>query len=215
MKLISSKTRKNRYKNNSKTRKHKQTPNYYLKNNILFSRKIPFSFNENTAPGKYLNEFLGYNNVKPLKFYNDFNKHMQDHFNIKNNKEWNIIKNSGKSCNNTLYWQVIIIPSDKNFLLHSHPNIEYIYIAEGDLYEVRAKPEKIKNGICVKKTNNEVLKNFDKKDFEYNKFTEGKFLINDPGSIHLSYTKKSRCVLFTLWSGNHLPINDYSIPYIK
>jgi hypothetical protein len=43
--------------------------------------------------------------------------------------------------------------------------------------------------------------------------TEG-FLINEIGSVHLSFTHLEGAVLFVLWSGAHanVPINQYPVP---
>jgi len=178
-----------------------------IKKKIKFSKKLKFNILDKTEPGKFLNQYLGYESVLPEKFYKDFIKNMNNFFKNRNIEEWKEVIETNKSCNRPLYWQIIVIPPYTKFSLHAHPNIEYDYVAEGALYEIRAINNIYNIDYCKKNPLGPDISKLKKKDFIFNKTSKNTALINDVGSIHLSYTKSEQCVIFSLWTGVHANIS--------
>lgn len=175
-----------------------KSKNKYLIKNILFSNKLNYDINDKYGPGKFLNDFLGYKAVNPIKFHNDF----------KNNLSVNLHKL------NNLFWQIIILPPYTNFSYHIHPNIEYDYVAEGKLYEIRGIDIIDPNILSNHNNIHKIMEKLSIENFEHRVFEKDNALINQAGSFHLSYTKKERCVIFALWSGNEIKI-DVQPPFFK
>jgi hypothetical protein len=95
-------------------------------------------------------------------------------------------------------YSIISVKKNTSFQLHIHPTIELIYIVKGKLYEDRFNKTIPKN---------KILRIKNKKDLPKGKFItrchkKGKFLLNEIGSVHNSYTK-TNTVLFVLWGGKH------------
>ena len=176
---------------------------------IKFSKKLDFDILDRTNPGYFLNNYLGYENVDPKKFYKDFIKNMTTFFKKKNTCEWQEVIETNKSYKKLLFWQIIIIPPYTKFSLHAHPNIEYSYIAEGTLYEIRCKYNIYNGDYYIKNRNSPDISNLVKNDFIFNEINKSTVLINDGGSVHLSYTKLERCVIYCLWTGMHVHIDSY------
>ena len=172
---------------------------------IKFSKKLDFDILDRANPGNFLNNYLGYESVDPEKFYKNFIKNMTKYFKKANTGEWKEVIETNKSCRRQLFWQVIVIQPYTKFSLHAHPNIEYSYIVEGALYEIR-----VKNNIYdIKNLVGPDISNLVKNDFIYNKINKNIALINDRGSVHLSYTKSEGCIVYCLWSGLHAHISLY------
>ncbi len=107
---------------------------------------------------------------------------------------------------------MIYIPPNMAFILHAHPNIEYDYVAEGEFYGIRCKHDVYKSDYCNNKPIGPDISNLTVKDFFINKSTKGHAVINDIGSIHLSFTKSKPCMLYCLWSGLHANIPNEFYP---
>lgn len=176
---------------------------------VKFSKKLDFDILDRTNPGNFLNNYLGYKSIDPEKFYKDFIKKMTTFFKKANTGEWKEVIETNKSCNRPLFWQVIVIQPYTNFSLHAHPNIEYSYIVEGALYEIRLKDNIYDSDYCIKNLVGPDISNLVKNDFIFNKINKNKALINDRGSVHLSYTKSEGCIVYCLWSGLHAHISLY------
>ena len=176
---------------------------------IKFSKKLDFDILDRTNPGNFLNHYLGYKNVDPVKFYKDFIKNMTKFFKNRNTNEWKEAIETNKSCKRPLFWKVITIPPYTKFSLHAHPNIEYDYVAEGTLYEIRSKHNIYKSDYCNNNPIGPDISNLSKNDFIFDKTIKNTALINDKGSVHLSYTKSEGCVVYSLWTGVHAPITLY------
>lgn len=174
---------------------------------------MPFSITEKEYlnPGKFLNK-LGYDDIDPTIFNKMFTKKMYNFFTCNNlQHQWKEVIRTGKSCKRPLFWQVINIPPYSSFTLHAHPNIEYGYVIKGALYEIRLQ-QSIDSNYCIQNPIAPDVSLFSQKDYIYKKIKENECIINDTGSIHLSYTKSEGCALYTLWSGVHanVPTEKYS-----
>jgi len=114
-------------------------------------------------------------------------------------KDYNILNRTNKSNGIKMQYNIISIKKNTSFQLHIHPTIELIYIIKGVLYEDRFNK-------IISKKKIQYIKN--KKDLSKGKFItkshkKGKFLLNDIGSVHNSYTKGSDTIIFVLWGGKH------------
>lgn len=199
-------TKKRKY---SKNKTKKNYSKKYLSNNILFSNKLYLNFRNKLKPGIFLNKFLGYKYTEPSVFYNNFINNLNNYFASNNKIELFKLIKTNKSCNYPLFWQIIIIPPKTIFSFHIHPNIEYDYVVEGKLYEYKLKNKLAKNGLCIDYSHSKIFKNMSIQDFEFNKIEKNEFIINDSGSCHISYTKDEGCILYSLWSGVHIKINEF------
>jgi hypothetical protein len=128
----------------------------------------------------------------------------------KKKSQWTELIKKNKSCNEKLFWQMIYIPPYSMFQLHAHPNIEYDYVVDGNFYEIRCK-HIIKDNYCIKNPIGPDISNFSINDFYFNKISKNNALINDIGSVHLSFTKDKHCLLYCLWSGKHANISIYPL----
>jgi hypothetical protein len=175
-------------------------------NKISFSKPLLFNNKNKLEPGEFLNKNLGYKNVEPKEFYEKFIKVSKKKFGNKHkNKFKNIIK-TDTSCGRKLYWQVWYIPPYTNIGYHEHANFEYNYIAEGEFYELRYKKDMKENYCNIRKAENIDATNIHENEFITNKFNKGNAFVNQPGTIHLSFTQSKSCVLYTLWSEKHANI---------
>ena len=85
------------------------------------------------------------------------------------------------------------------------------YVVEGTLYEYKLKNKLAKKGSCIDYSHDKIFKNMVIQDFEFNKIEKNNFIINDSGSCHISYTKDEGCILYSLWSGLHIKINELPV----
>jgi len=180
-------------------------------NNIKLSNKIKFNINDRLEPGVFLNNLLGYKNVEPIEFYETFRNRMSSFFNNKkNNNQWKELIKTNKSCNRNLYWQVIYVPPYHFMHIHAHVTVEYDYVAEGEIYQIRCKNEYNSN-YYLKNLKGPDISKLSKNDFFLDKTTKNNAIINDIGSIHISFTKSKPCKIFSLFSGDFASIQH--IPY--
>jgi hypothetical protein len=125
---------------------------------------------------------------------------------------------SGKSNGRTMKWHLMKIAPNVSFSLHAHPNIELIYVFRGTMNELRldnsppkrsfdpdesAGPSLSEPGMQLtfshRQTNSSASEPVDR------------FLVNEKGSVHLSYTTEEGAELLVLWSGAHanIPLDQY------
>jgi len=181
-----------------------------MKDSITFSESKLFNIHNKNEPGNFLNKLLGYNYVVPINFYNNFINSMNQYFKHKNKKQLQEIVETNKSCNRKLYWQIIYIPPYKVFNFHVHPNVEYEYVVEGTFYQIRCKDDIVKNYCNIKSDKENInISHLPKNRFYENFINQGDSLINEAGSIHLSFTKSKPCILYSLWSKKHANIVKY------
>lgn len=144
------------------------------------------------------------------------------------NKQADELIESRISNNRPMRWVVMIIKPNSTFKFHAHPNVEFIYVIKGKLFEFRLQTtvEKDYNA----SSDGPDLRPYGTSDFKANSVSEcdpvagtdpiedvNRFIINEIGSCHLSYTKEEGCVLLVLWGGSHsnVPMDQYpavSIP---
>ena len=106
------------------------------------------------------------------------------------------------------------IPPDMKFRLHAHPNVELVLCVRGRLHEVRLTGGSLK---AAKKFSGSEPEGPDLSDerteWETRTLEEGNWLVNETGSVHLTFTdKKIGCTLFVLWSGKHANVDEERWP---
>jgi hypothetical protein len=130
--------------------------------------------------------------------------------------EYMELVDTGKSCGLPLKFTIMNISKSTQFRLHAHPNIELIYVKTGTIYEWRYKSDGGVKGTPLKTySSGKDLTGPEMSTlplshcmFEYKACSAGQFIVNESGSIHLSYTKEDGAELVVFWSGNHANIED-------
>lgn len=123
----------------------------------------------------------------------------------------------GRSNRRPMCWTRIVIDAGAAFDLHCHPNIEVIHVVSGCLVEDRLKgPPLFKgpflNGRAAVLDADLTTKTAD--DFETKRWPAGSVLVNEIGSVHLSYcSPEEGCDLFVLWGGCHASISKPPPPW--
>lgn len=123
----------------------------------------------------------------------------------------------GISNNRQLKWDIMKIKPNTSFKLHAHPNIEVIHCIKGAIHEYRFNGSPVVRDYASNEFgDNEVLNgakfitrtcaSVNGNDGVAYDDNIGDYLVNDTGSIHLSFTKSSGCILLVLWSGCHINI---------
>jgi len=140
---------------------------------------------------------------------------IHDLFAAKNcQEEWLDFVRTGRSNGlGTMQYALLTIPPNSTFPLHAHPNIEFIAVCHGNLYEQRLQGRPSTRdfsrqaNIFPMNLNHLTIDNF-----QSLLHPTGSLLVNEIGSIHLSFTKDDGCVLFVLWSGGHANVPTESLP---
>jgi len=146
-----------------------------------------------------------------------------------------------KSNNRMLRWNIMDISPNTSFKLHAHQNIEVIFVIKGSIHELRLVNSypSMKKVYGIDETTGPDLSGrasqllFQHRctsavdihslppppssssscQFSTNLIEEYQrsFLINERGSIHLSYTSDDGALLLVLWSGGHgnIPLDQY------
>jgi len=112
-------------------------------------------------------------------------------------------------------WDVMKIGGNVSFSLHAHPNVELIYVVKGAIHEYRYTavspktifdpnddegPDLSSPAVSSTATNSSISLPL----FVHQSVSAGGFIVNNKGSIHLSFTKEDEeTILLVLWSGKH------------
>jgi len=118
---------------------------------------------------------------------------------------------TGKSHGRQLRFDLMSILPNLSFSLHAHPNVEAIYVVKGAIHEYRYQGDDL---------NREVYQNDGVKprlaakadQFTRQHVAEGGWIINRPGSVHLSFTCSEGAELLVLWSGSHFALDGADEP---
>jgi len=120
-----------------------------------------------------------------------------------------------QSNQRTLQWSVMACQPGIQFQLHAHPNLELVYCVQGDLHEIRMKGEPLtKTFERDPETDSEGVKGPSltnlKRPWSFATLPAGRWLVNEVGSIHKSFTSTagSGCQLLVLWGGSHANISE-------
>jgi hypothetical protein len=193
-------SRKNRTLKNTK----KSSSKLYK---ITYKKSLPFKFTKENieSAAKLANDNIGKKVLEPSEFYKTFMTTVDVFFN--QNKEYQSqLKDLKRGISNgkKLHWTVWKISPNYMFSLHEHPNIEFAYMIDGELYEKRL-------GSIVKKHSD--LPKDDKNNWIYRKNMKNDVLVNPVGSVHIDVTKgKKPTYMLILWSGKELNYTKKQYP---
>jgi hypothetical protein len=129
-------------------------------------------------------------------------------------EELNEFYATGKSNDRVMKWHLMKIAPNTSFKLHAHQNIELIYVIKGTMHEVRNIGFPPKRIFPVSEKEGPNLSDESLAlQFSHRRVPQGSFLVNEKGSIHLSYTLEDGAELLTLWSGSHgnIPADQYPV----
>ena len=112
---------------------------------------------------------------------------------------------TGLSGNRFLRWDVMKIAPNTSFSLHAHPNIELIYVISGTIFEIRRTGVPVKRDFSISEIHGPDLST-DEARFILRSTTSDNILINEKGSIHLTFTQENETQLLVLWGGKHANI---------
>ena len=107
-----------------------------------------------------------------------------------------------------MFWSILDIPPNRGLSLHAHPNVEIAFVLKGVLHQnliVNIALEKDK--FCLDDV---------KKDswgpgapkFALSEFHQGQVVLNEPGSIHQTFTVNDGAVILCLISGHWVHIES-------
>jgi hypothetical protein len=118
---------------------------------------------------------------------------------------------TGKSHGRQLRFDLMSILPNLSFSLHAHPNVEAIYVVKGAIHEYRYQGEDLGREVYQ----NDGLKPrlaAKAEQFTRQHVAEGGWIINRPGSVHLSFTCSEGAELLVLWSGSHFALDGADEP---
>lgn len=127
------------------------------------------------------------------------------------------LRTTGKSNNRPLKWDIMSIAPNCAFRLHAHPNVEVIYVIAGSIHEFRHRGLPPKD-YSTSTEDNEGPDFSQSADAIFEQATtsagpgDSGFLINEKGSVHLSYSGSKGCHLLLLWSGCHANVQKSGYP---
>ncbi|GMH68071.1 hypothetical protein TrRE_jg12274 [Triparma retinervis] len=120
----------------------------------------------------------------------------------------------GTSSSRPMKFDCMQIPPSKRFNLHAHPNLELVLCIRGRLHEWRM----VGGSWGGKKDWTEEQPRGpdlgeERTAWELRTLNEGEWLVNEAGSVHLSFTDEAvGCTLFVLWSGKHANVEEGGWP---
>lgn len=118
---------------------------------------------------------------------------------------------TGLSNQRSLKWDIMQISPNTSFSLHAHPNIELIYVISGSIYELRRLGIPLKREFTLLENEGPDISD-DTQKFVLRKTSTGNILINEKGSIHLTFTQVEETKLLVLWGGKHANIQKHMYP---
>jgi len=125
-----------------------------------------------------------------------------------------------------MHWVGIEIFPNQSLALHSHPNVEFVYIVEGCMHEWRLTdatvkkkrsyiPERVEvdGGEVHSKYIGPNLTSVDaNRTFEHRLYREGEMFINTIGDVHQSFTKDEGVKLFAMWGDGNADVPSDQLP---
>lgn len=164
---------------------------------------FPFEHSSNKDKLVHLLKNVKFDCTDPDKFYDMLiSKFKQE---VPSNDFDEIIE-TGSNCRQQLKWDVMSISPNLSFKLHAHPNCELIYVISGSIHEYRYQgPELSRDLLPIDKADaaKKVDLTSEASKFVLQSVAADGFIVNKPGSVHLSFTRNEKTVLLVLWSGRH------------
>jgi len=129
--------------------------------------------------------------------------------------QWQQFRASGLSAGRSLRWDVMTIAPGQSFPLHAHANVEAIYVAAGELHELRLEGPPPSTHFVDDDEGHPRPPDLSTLDTTFSRsvLPAGSFLVNEVGSVHQSFTGEGeRAVLLILWAGCHANIDAKRMP---
>ena len=119
-------------------------------------------------------------------------------------KELEEIYATGKSNERDMVWNLQKIAPNVSFRLHCHQNIELIYVIKGGMNEFRMSSPPVKRIFSLNEKEGPDMSD-PSLDVQFitRSVGAGSFLINEKGSMHMSWSSETGAELLVLWSGGH------------
>lgn len=219
------------YNNNSNNDNNSNSGDNDNLSNILLSH----------IPAEFMNHELksiGYH-IDPNLFTLALKQSVETYFycNTMLSDDLNEFYRTRRSNDRMLRWNIMDISPNTSFKLHAHQNIEVIYVIKGTMHELRLANNHppIKKVFSFDESTGPNLSGRSNQLIFEHRYTSAvnsnslspsscsqsstdlielyqrSFLINERGSIHLSYTSDDGALLLVLWSGGHgnIPLDQY------
>ena len=135
------------------------------------------------------------------------------------------VSNTHSPTPRRMRWVGIDILPNQSLALHSHPNVEFVYVAAGVMHEWRCPkcpvkrsyvPEKIEsNGNTIEKYWGPDLHNVNAKangTFRHDAYGAGDMFINAIGDVHQSYTREEGVKLLVMWGDGNADVPLEQLP---
>jgi hypothetical protein len=117
-----------------------------------------------------------------------------------------VLSTQGQSRGRKLRFDVMHIMANLSFSLHAHPNVEAIYVIKGAIHEFRYLGEDLDKEVLLETKPRLAAK---AEHFTRQQVDAGGWIVNTPGSVHLSFTRSEGADLLVLWSGSHLGLDGH------
>lgn len=113
-----------------------------------------------------------------------------------------LMSTNGTSCGQRMRFDVMSISPNTSFKLHAHPNVECIVVLKGAMHEYRYQGTNLTRERLLDLSS--VQADLPASLFTLRTVTAPASLVNQPGSVHLSFTRDDpETLLLVLWSGSH------------
>jgi len=135
------------------------------------------------------------------------------------------VSNTDSPSPRRMYWVGIHILPNQSLALHSHPNVEFVYVAAGVMHEWRCPkcpvkrsyvPERIEtNGKTIEKYWGPDLHKVNAKAkgmFRHDAYNAGDMFINAIGDVHQSYTEEEGVKLLVMWGDGNADVPLEQLP---
>ena len=119
---------------------------------------------------------------------------------------------NGTSC---MRFDVMMISPNTSFQVHAHPNLECIMVLQGCIHEYRFLGPNLTRARLADLDKRSPQPDLPSSQFALRSVAAPNCLVNQPGSVHLSFTRDDpETVLLVLWSGSHWSNFANTVPLI-
>merc|ERR1712093_942345 len=112
------------------------------------------------------------------------------------------VSNTHSPTPRRMHWVGIHILPNQSLALHSHPNVEFVYVAAGAMHEWRCPKCPVKRSYIPEEvhTNGKTIEKYWGPDLhEVDAKANGMF-VNAIGDVHQSYTREEGVKLLVMWA---------------
>lgn len=121
---------------------------------------------------------------------------------------------TGRSNGSPSEFVALGIPPRTSFFVHQHPGIELVYLVKGSMHEVRLEEPAHIDRSCTTPHAPYDLRDpsyrFQRREFRAGQ--GGRWLANEVGSVHQTFTEDEECLMIALWPGRYVIFRDEQLP---